>query len=172
MLTYDRTTIALHWITAGLVALVWGLAQVIDLFPPASYGRIALRSAHVLLGVGLVFVLAARIVWRRRGGVVMPADAGWQGMAARGVHHLLYSMMALLLVSGVLNVWVRGDSFYGLFRFVSFAPGDKAMRQLIGGTHELGANAVLIVAAGHAAMALVHHYVMHDGVLRRILPRA
>jgi cytochrome b561 len=50
--------------------------------------------------------------------------------------------------------------------------GDRALRRLIGDWHALAANAIMIVAALHAAAALFHHYVLHDRVLRRMLPMA
>jgi cytochrome b561 len=36
----------------------------------------------------------------------------------------------------------------------------------------LAANAIMIVTALHAVAALFHHYVLRDGVLRRMLPMA
>ena len=74
------------------------------------------------------------------------------------------------LVSGLVNVWASGASIYGLFEITSFAPNDRATRRLVGGLHELATNAVLILAGLHAAMALAHHYILRDSVLRRMLP--
>jgi cytochrome b561 len=37
--------------------------------------------------------------------------------------------------------------------------------------HERLANALLILAFLHAAAALVHHFMLHDQALRRMLPR-
>jgi cytochrome b561 len=48
--SYDRRTILLHWVTAGLVGLLWSIAQVIDLFPKGP-PKIAARSVHVALGL-------------------------------------------------------------------------------------------------------------------------
>jgi cytochrome b561 len=50
MESYDRTTIALHWATALLVVLLWGVAQVIDFFPRGT-PRVTVRSVHMLLGL-------------------------------------------------------------------------------------------------------------------------
>jgi cytochrome b561 len=36
--------------------------------------------------------------------------------------------------------------------------------------HELNGWAIVILAAGHAAAALFHHYVLRDPVLSRMLP--
>ena len=170
-MTYDRITIWFHWLTAGLVAVIWALAQIIDLWPRGSGGQVAMRSLHVTLGSVLVVVLLARLVWRHTGGRTLPpAETGWLGLAARVTHWLLYGLLAMALIAGIANTWVRGDSFFGLFKLVSFAPGNKAMRSLIGELHEVLTNLILIVAGAHAAAALFHHFVKRDGVLRRMLP--
>ena len=69
--SYDRRTIILHWVTAALVVLLWGIAQVIDLFPKGS-PRIAARSVHITLGLLLGVVLVMRILWRTRRGRRLP----------------------------------------------------------------------------------------------------
>ena len=79
-------------------------------------------------------------------------------------------LLAMALIAGIANTWVRGDSFFGLFKLVSFAPGNKTIRGLIVELHEVPTNLILIVAGVHAAAALFHHFVKRDGVLRRMLP--
>ncbi len=172
MLKYDRMTIVMHWLTAGLIVVMWLLPQAIDLFPRGSFMRSTLLGSHIAVGFLTIAVLAVRVGWRASGGRNLPAEPGWQGWAAKAMHHLLYVAVAAALVLGVTNAWVRGDSVFGLLHFTSFAPGDRATRRLIGGMHELAANAVLILAGLHGAMALAHHYVLKDGVLRRMLPQA
>jgi len=170
-MTYDRTTIWLHWLTPGLLVVLWGLAQIIDFWPAGSMGRVAARSMHLALGLALVIAVLARLIWRHTGGRTLPpAEAGLLGLAARVTHWALYGLLAVALVAGMANTWVRGDSFFGVFKLVSFAPGDKAMRSLIGELHEVPTNLILIVAGVHAAAALFHHFIKRDGVLRRMLP--
>ncbi|HEX5127139.1 MAG TPA: cytochrome b/b6 domain-containing protein, partial [Rhodocyclaceae bacterium] len=57
-----------------------------------------------------------------------------------------------------------------LLKIPAFDPGNKALRSMVGDLHALFANAVIIVAALHAAAGLFHHYVWKDNVLRRMLP--
>src|SRR6266704_430425 len=92
--SYDRRTIQLHWVTAALVALLWGIAQIIDLFPKGT-PRIAVRSVHIVLGVLLGVILLMRIVWRKRSGRRLPpANRGVMGYFARIVHLGLYGGVA------------------------------------------------------------------------------
>lgn len=172
MLQYDRTTIIFHWLTAALIAVVWSLEQVIELFPRGGEGRVIMLGSHIVLGVALALVLLLRIVWRMGGGARLPAtDDGWKGFLATGMHYFLYALVAFMIVGGIANAWVRGVDVFGVYKLVSFAPGDRGLRQLIGGLHSLGANLILAAAGLHAAAALAHHYLLKDGVLRRMLPR-
>lgn len=90
---------------------------------------------------------------------------------ARLTHWVLYcGLIFAALVLGLANVWVRGDSLFNLFAVPAYDPGNRALRRLIGGWHALAANGIMILAGLHAAAALFHHYVLRDGVLRRMLP--
>jgi cytochrome b561 len=133
--------------------------------------RIYVRSAHVLLGVALIGLVALRIGWRLTGGRKLPpADTGVRQAAAQVVHYALYALMIVVLVAGVANVFARGDNILNLGRLPSFAANDKPLRHLVGSVHGLAANGILILAGLHAAAALAHHYLWKDGVLRRMLP--
>jgi cytochrome b561 len=169
-LRYDRGTIALHWTTAVLVSLLWVIGQTID-FAPSGTLRVDYRSVHMTLGVTLVVVFVIRAIWRLARGRRLPGVGGdLMEWAARLTHFALYALILTTLVLGLANVWVRGDTIYNLFTVPAFDPGNKPLRQLIGDWHALAANGTLILAGLHAAAALFHHYVLRDGVLRRMLP--
>ena len=87
------------------------------------------------------------------------------------MHGLLYLLLAAVLVLGVANVWVRGDSIFGLFKVPAFDPTDRALRRTVGGLHELSVNLLLVLGGLHALAGLFHHVVLKDQVLRRMLPR-
>lgn len=167
---YDRRLIVLHWLTAALIAGSWIGAQLIDFFPRDV--RPSVRSAHILVGLVLTVALLARLVVRRGAGNTPPAAPGWLAIAGRIGHVLLYVLIAAAIGAGMANAWVRGESLFGFLSLAGLAPPDKALRRAIGGWHELAANALLVFALGHAAMALFHHYVLRDGLLRRMLPAA
>jgi len=169
-LQYDPVTIALHWASAALVALLWLIGQTVD-WAPSGPLRVDYRSLHILLGVTLLGVFTARVIWRLSCGRSLP-DAGNEFLerVARLTHWTLYLLILAALVLGLANVWVRGDTIFNLFTVPAFDPGNKALRTLIGDWHALAANAILILAGVHAAAALFHHTILRDGVLRRMLP--
>jgi len=173
---YDRPTIALHWTVAALVALLWALGQLTGTFDK-PLGDLIL-SAHIVIGVLLVLVLAIRVAWRLTGGRRL-AEPGSRLMRllAVTVHYVLYILVAAALLLGLYVEWARGDSIFGLFALpapTSLAPlGDntREIRHQIIKLHGLVANWIVILAAMHAAAALFHQYVLRDGVLSRMLPR-
>jgi cytochrome b561 len=168
--SYDRRTIQLHWVTAALVGLLWGIAQVIDLFPKGA-PRITVRSMHIVLGVLLGVVLLMRIVWRTRSGRRLPpANDGVVGYVARIAHFALYAGLVSVVLLGISNAWARGDSIFGLFGIPKLYPGNPHLKPAIEDLHKTFANALVILAAAHALAAVVHHFILRDGVLRRMLP--
>lgn len=168
--SYDRRTIRLHWATAVLMSVLWGIAQIIDLFPKGA-PKISVRSGHIILGVLLGIVVLMRIAWRSRSGRKLPlASHGVLGYVARIVHLMLYAGLAAVIVLGILNAWTRGDSIFGLFHIPQLFPSNPQLKPTVEYLHKTLANALMILAAAHALVALVHHFGLRDGVLRRMLP--
>ena len=167
---YDGLSILLHWLTAGLVVVLWTLGQTIDFFPKGA-PKIDARSVHITLGATLGVVLLIRVLWRASAGRKLPLAAqGWLGVTARVVHYGLYVLLAVTVVLGILNAWQRGDVLFNIYKIPQLIPGDRALRHALGELHGDCADVVLIVAGLHAAAALAHHYLLRDRVLRRMLP--
>ena len=166
---YDDRTIHLHWVTAGIVALMWGIAEVIDLFPRGA-PKIAVRSVHIVLGLLLVAVVVRRLIWRSgRGKTLPPVPGGLWGHAARMSHAMLYALLVAVLLLGILNAWVRGDSIFSLFSIPKLFPDFLSLKPAVGRLHKIGANTLVVLALLHALAALFHHYVLRDTVLQRML---
>ena len=169
-LRHDPTTVALHWISALLVVVLWTIGQTVDVFPNGPL-RVDYRTMHIVLGMALGAVLIARLAWRLMRHETLPSlDNGMLLAIARVTHWLLYVLLILAVGLGIANVWVRGDSIFNLFHVPAYDPGNRVLMHRVGELHALAANAVLIVAGVHAAAALFHHYILRDATLRRMLP--
>jgi cytochrome b561 len=96
---------------------------------------------------------------------------GWDERLARAVHYGLYVLLSLQAVLGFVLRW-SGDeamSFFGLLIPPPFPPVTKPVHEFIGTAHNWIGRAIIIIACGHALAALYHHFVLRDGVLRRML---
>jgi cytochrome b561 len=167
---YDATTIWLHWITVGLIAVLWVLGETAD-WAPRGPMRTGLWSVHVVLGVVTGFVLLTRVAWRAQfGRVLPPADAGLLYALAKVMHFTLYALLAVVVVTGIVNASYRGFNLFGIWSVPQFGTGDAVTRRSINGWHELAANLTMLVGLLHAAAALVHQYVWRDRLLNRMMP--
>jgi cytochrome b561 len=169
---YDIVTIWLHWLTAGLVIALWLEAQIIDIFGRGGTAEVYMRSLHITLGVTFALVLAFRVLWRLTGARRPKfAENDVLERIAHATHYALYILAGLVVVTGLLTVWMQGDSIWNLFTVPAYDPGNPTLGRWMRGWHGVAANTILIVAGLHAAAALFHHYLLGDDVLRRMLPR-
>jgi cytochrome b561 len=172
---YDPVTITLHWLTAALVITLFALAETWGFLPRGTPLRKGAQSLHISLGLLLTVVLVVRLFWRSgRGRRLPPASSGLQHLAAKTAHYALYLLLVAQVVLAFLYRWAQGEpfQFFGLFSVpTAFAP-DHDLAELFGGLHYDVAWIIIGLAAVHAVAALVHHHVLRDGVLRRMLPGA
>jgi len=170
---YDGLAMALHWITAVLVITLFALAEIWGFLPRGTPLRHALQALHVSLGLTLAAVFALRLVWRNTGARrVLPLVSGAQHLAALVMHGGLYALLALQIVLGLLFRWAEGPAgFFGLFAIPSPLIIGKAAHHEIGYLHDKVAWLIIILAGGHAAIALAHHFILRDQVLQRMLPQ-
>lgn len=148
---YSRLQIALHWLIALLIMAAWltgeGAGEAME---AVEEGGTAGFVPHVALGLAILALVALRLVVRlARGAPPAPGTPGSLAvMLADWGHRILYLLMIAVPLGGV-SVW-----FLGLD---------------VGEIHGLFANLLLLIALGHAAMALYHQYVLKDGLLRRMM---
>jgi cytochrome b561 len=92
------------------------------------------------------------------------------GYFARLVHFVLYAGVASVVLLGITNAWARGDSLFSLWRIPKLYPDIPQLKPTVENLHATFANGLIILAAAHALVAIGHHFILRDGVLRRMLP--
>jgi cytochrome b561 len=169
---YDGVTIGLHWLTAALVAMLFAMTLWWTYAPRTIGFRFELEDLHVSLGIVLSAVLLTRLAWR----VLRPSGIGYAAKTALDrvascVHWLLYGLLAGQLALGVVLRGLQGAdlSLFGLIAIPLPLVRDRPTAEVIAAFHYWIGWTLIIVAGGHAAMALFHHYVLRDDVLRRML---
>ena len=151
----------------------WIGGNTIDWFPKGPL-KIDARSVHIVVGLILAQVFALRLYWRLFRAPqrpILPTDR-WAGLAV-GMHWALLAVLAALLALGLILEGMRGDSLFNLAKLPALVGYTPAARHLIANQltslHALAANLILALAGLHAAAALVHHFMLKDGILRRMV---
>ncbi len=170
---YGAVAMILHWAVVVLVMCAWLTGQFGDALPRGPQ-REAGEFIHILLGLSILALAAARLVWR----VTDPppseetALGRWSEWAARATHYILYALLVAAPVVGIAVQFARGHALpvFGLFEIASPWAADRNFARDLKELHEALANALVILVGLHAAAALVHHYVLHDRTLVRMLP--
>lgn len=170
--SYDRLSRALHWIAAILIVLAWALMEMEDLFPKDSEGRRIMKLLHYDTGLLVLALLLPRLPWRWLHPVAELDAALWMKRIAKSTKAALYVLMVLAPLSGLAALQAKGEpvALLGVALpdlFSGLAPYRKAVKEV----HEWMSDALLLLAAAHAAAALWHHFVMRDSTLRRMLGR-
>lgn len=167
---YDRVSILLHWLIAGLIVANALLAMVAESFPREA--RMPYMNIHGILGA-LVLLLT---IWRIANRVKNPApplvDRDWVVKSSKIGHGLLYLATILLVVSGAVSFGFRGRGLdFGLFKISLPITPDKAMGGQTGDVHQVIFWLGAAVVAGHVAAALWHQFVWKDGLMNRMRAR-
>lgn len=169
MNTYPKPLLAVHW----LVAVAVLLAYVTGGNPAKAKSAfdVFVSQVHVASGLSVAGLLLLRVPLRLLLGAPQPEPAPrWQLRAAKAAHVALYGLMALVPLAGWAAL-AHKDPNFQLFRWALPLPDDSVTWvRLLGKAHEALGNVFIWVAGVHAAAALLHHFVMRDDTLRRMLP--
>lgn len=166
---YDAVAIVLHWSTAVLILLAFGLGLTVDDFPKA-YGPFVV-NAHALIGVAVLVLTLFRLAWRLgHRPPSLPVSSGLLTQKlSEAVHIALYLLMVAVPLIGLPTLFYRGKGLdFGLFAIPQFVPRVPELFHPLTEVHELGAYALALLAAGHALAAIHHHVVLRDGLILRM----
>lgn len=163
-MTYSRSQILYHWLTAALVLLMagTGMAYFYEL------GGDAVMRVHQIAGQLLIVVLTLRLVTRFGSGAP-PANLEhpkWERLLATLVHIGLYLAMIAFVITGYVSASAETDNLLLLPVELGFARSDAGERFLE--THYALKWALLALFALHFAGALKHAFLDRDATLSRM----
>lgn len=170
---YGAVAMTLHWAVVILVFCAWLTGQFGDALPRGPQ-REAAEFIHIFLGLAILALVAARLFWRLVDPLPPedPAIGRWSERAARAIHYIMYALLVAAPIAGIVLQFARGHALpvFGLAEIASPWAADRSFAHNVKEVHETLANALLLLVGLHAAAALVHHYVLHDRTLTRMLP--
>ena len=156
MQSYDRVSIWLHWLVAGMVLIQFATGWFWGVFERGSEPRLYLFRTHLVVGTGILALAVIRVGWRlTHKAPALPAGTSRpMAIAARATHGLLYLAILVQPALGLLTVTAFGKS---LGRWPREA-------------HMALVNVIAAIVLLHVAAAIWHHFFKRDGLLLRMLP--
>ncbi|MBL8366558.1 MAG: cytochrome b [Candidatus Accumulibacter sp.] len=149
-------------------------ADPTELYPKGSDPREALKAWHFMLGLSVFVLVWLRLLVARMAGsdpLTEPDLPKWQKSSAKFMHFALYFLMIGMPLGGWLLLGAAGKPipFFGL-ELPALVGESKSLATLIKEIHEVGGTVGYFLIGFHAAATLLHHYVLRDNTLRRIVP--
>lgn len=170
---YGTLSIGLHWLMLVLIAAVYALMELREIYPRGSDPREAMKAWHFTLGLSVLLLALLRVsvqAFSAHPGI-NPAPPPWIKLSARLMHLGLYLWMIGLPILGWLTLSAEGDPilFFGL-ELPALVAASSQRAELFEELHEIGGTIGYFLIGFHAAAALFHHYRVRDDTLRRMLP--
>lgn len=168
---YSAASILLHWAMLLLIAAVYASIELREYFPKGSDPREALKMWHFMLGLS-VFALAWLRIGARLAWPAGKAEApGLRQLPAQLTQLGLYGLMIGMPIAGwiILSAEAKPIPFFGA-QLPPLVGEDAAIAERVEEWHELGGTIGYVLIGIHAAAALLHHYLLRDGILARMLP--
>lgn len=165
---YDGVSVALHWIIALFIVVLFVGGQFHEALPQAQRGMV--MDWHKAGGVVVLALVLLRTLWR----VTHPAPelihtSRLLDITAKAVHGLLYLLLIAMPVTGLAMVIAagRGVTLLGIPPLMEKSP---ELAKAFSNAHGVIINAILALVLLHVVAALWHQYFRHDGTLARMAP--
>jgi cytochrome b561 len=171
---YTKIAMAFHWLLALLICVSFGVGLYMTSLE-FSPQRLKLYNWHKWAGVTILALSTLRLLWRLTHKApslpnTMPA---WQKLASHVSHWALYVLFFAVPLTGWAYSSAAGFPivWFGILPLPDFVDKSRELAELIKPLHEIAAKGLAIVVMVHIAAALKHHFVDHDDILRRMLPK-
>lgn len=168
---YGFVSRILHWLIFTLIVLAVLLGLEFTGMPRGEE-RTVVAALHKSLGLLLLLLMTARLVWRLSNPRPRNIDGAprWQSLAALVVHYSIYVLVFAQMSTGILNTLYAGRSisFFKLFAIPGFERNHE-LHEFYEDMHILGWQILAIVIGLHALAALYHHFVRKDDSLKRMM---
>jgi len=170
---FGKLSIAMHWLMLLLLTAVYACIELRVYFPRGSDLREGLKTWHFMLGLSVLALVLVRLTIRLSGPTprIQPATQSWQLHSAQLTHALLYVFMMVMPILGWLTLSGEGKAvpFFGLQLPALIGP-DKVFADSVAEVHETIGTLGYWLIGLHAVAALIHHYLLRDNTLLRMLP--
>jgi cytochrome b561 len=169
---YGLISILIHWVNAVLILFLFGLGvYMVDLSYYDDWYHKG-PELHISLGLVVLLLMLVRVIWRITNPTPLELSARRvQNLAAKFVKLGLYAFIFVVLISGYLITTAEGQpaSMFNLIKFPVLTELSSQNVDLAGALHKYLAWGIVLLVVLHAGGALLHHFVMRDRTLVRML---
>ncbi len=169
---YGSISKILHWaMSASIIGLVLAGFTMINLKDSALKWQI--YSLHKTTGLTIMLLVPIRFIWRiSQTAPTLAMLPHREQIGAKWGQYSLYTLMALMPITGWFMSTAAGypPLLFGSLTWAAPIAKSKATSQLYGQFHWYGAWILTIAVLGHIGLAMKHHWVNHNKILKRMLP--
>lgn len=169
---YTPVARGLHWVTAMLVALLFGVGLYMTRLEFSDW-KVKVYAWHEWTGLVVFVATGLRLIWRRlRPPPPLPPTPWIEEMAAASVHAALYVLLFAMPILGYLGTNAFGFKvvWFNLVELPDPIGKNDALGRLLLAAHAWCAYAMAALLALHIGAALHHHFRRRDPILARMLP--
>ncbi len=180
---YGTVAMTLHWLIAIAIMFMIGFGYYLSTLPIGDPNLFSLIQLHKSIGLTILLLSVLRVIWR----LINPAPplpntlSPSMKFLARTTHVVLYVMILAIPLSGWAMVSASPlglpTMWFGLIEWphisflahLPYAQKDRT-EESIHSVHAWLAYGTAALLMLHVGAALMHHYVIKDDTLRRMLP--
>jgi cytochrome b561 len=172
MTQYSKRMVVIHWLTLALLVAAWFLGEELAEATDDSKATIAAYLVHGLAGGAVLLLTLARLLFRSKDGVPAPMGDTVMDKVAKGIHHLLYTVLFVLPVSGVVTIFTSDAGKALLSGDESLLPKDGGYEHVFAHEmHEVMVNVLIVLVVVHVLGAIKHQFIAKDGLMERMMLR-
>lgn len=169
---YGSALVLMHWLMLLMMIAVYASIELRVLYAKGTEPREFMKALHFMFGLSVLFMVALRLAARwasPQPSALDHSDSHIAQLAATVGHLALYAFMIGMPILGWLTLSAAGKPipFFGLELPALMGP-DKALSKSFKELHETVGELGYGLIGLHAVAALGHHYLLKDGVLRRM----
>lgn len=168
---YGWTSIALHWIVAGLVLWLFWSGQQME-HAASREAKLPMLLLHNSIGVILIVTAVSRTVLRLVNGMP-PRPEGFIAFRVLStlVPWALILTILVIIITGVLTWWAAGQpiSFFGLFEIASPLARNIDFHHQTEVIHSIASHLIIPIIILHLLGALKHLIIDRDNIFMRMI---
>ncbi len=172
MTQYSKRMVIVHWLTLALLIVAWYLGDSLGDATDASKATLAGYIVHMSVGATVLLLTFFRFFFRRKDGIPAPLGDTPMDKLAKGIHHLLYTALFLIPLSGIMTVITSTAGKALLAGDANLLPKEHGYHNVFAhAVHALLVNVLIALVVIHILGAIKHQFIMKDGLMGRMSPR-